>query len=53
MMKMMIGFFESYLDGSAPSMIPPCWAALETAEVVTGFAVTVLVTMEVITLAII
>lgn len=53
MMKMIIGFLASYLEGLAPSRMPPWWAAREAAEAATGFAVTVVVTMEDIMLAMI
>lgn len=50
-MNMMMGFLESYLEGFDPSRMPPWLAALEAAEVVVGFAVTVAVTTEVMMLA--
>lgn len=52
-MNMMSGFFGSYLEGFAPSIMPAWLAALDEGEEVVGFAVTVAVTMEVITLAMI
>ena len=48
---MIIGFFESYREGFAPSMMPPWLVARDEAEEVVGFAVTVWVTIDVITLA--
>lgn len=50
-MKMMRGFFGSYLEGFEPSRMPPWAAAREAAEVVVDVAVTVAVTTEVTTLA--
>ena len=50
-MNMMRGFLGSYLEGFNPSRMPPWVAAREVAEVAAGFAVTVAVTTEVMTLA--
>lgn len=50
-MNMMRGFLGSYLEGFDPSMMPPWDATREAAEVVVGFAVTVVVTTAVMTLA--
>jgi hypothetical protein len=56
MMNKMIGFFESYTDGSSPSRIPPCGlarsvleglAALEAALVTTLVTTSVIVDMAV------
>ena len=53
MMKMMIGFLESYLLGLEPSRMPPCFAALAAAVLVAAtFAVTVWVTVEMTEVAI-
>lgn len=50
-MNMMRGFLGSYLEGFNPSRMPPWVAAREVAEVAAGFAVTVAVSTEVMTLA--
>ena len=42
MMNKMMGFFESYTDGSSPSRIPPCGLARSVLEALA--ALTVLVT---------
>lgn len=54
MMKMIMGFLESYLLGLAPSRMPPCFAAPEAAvaAAAAALAVTVAVTVESIVLAI-
>jgi hypothetical protein len=47
MMNKMMGFFESYTDGSSPSRIPPCGLARSVLEALA--ALTVLVTTLVTT----
>jgi hypothetical protein len=37
----MIGFFESYTDGSSPSRIPPCGLARSVLEALAALAVVV------------
>jgi hypothetical protein len=41
MMNKMMGFFESYTDGSSPSRIPPCGLARNVLEAVAALAVVV------------
>ena len=52
MMKMMMGFFGSYLLGLEPPMMPSWLAALEAAVVAAGLAVIVAVTVEMTVLAV-
>jgi hypothetical protein len=40
-MNKMIGFFESYTDGSSPSRIPPCGLARSVLEALAALAVVV------------
>jgi len=41
MMNKMMGFFESYTDGSSPSRIPPCGLARSVLEALAAAAVVV------------
>lgn len=41
MINKMIGFFESYTDGSSPSRIPPCGLARNVLEALAALAVVV------------
>jgi hypothetical protein len=41
MMNKMIGFFESYTDGSSPSRMPPCGLARIVLEALAALAVVV------------
>lgn len=49
-MNKIIGFFGSYVDGFAPSRIPPCGVARSPPEVAAAAAAAVLETAEEIVL---